>query len=485
MPLLRKTSTIYAEEGQRATKRLKVLENQTSAERTDSNLVPGAAQDSCEPATSPTSASLIDLPNELFDLIITHIPTSDLVNLAQQFNHRLRAMSTRAYLVRIKVLRNHKFIYLTQDVPTIAFHLLSAVRLFDSVSMTCDLFYFVEYGKELRNLATSGTGIRSVCIEFHRQDLSLLQDPRVTASLFAFLSVVKKSCHTLRFERHFRDLSFRQLSVAATCPPRRLRQIPERIVLRVLGTFIVSADFLRVPSLMATCRGLLRSPQVTNFQLDDCETQLECDSILAISKFRALESITIRTVRDTALHIQPDFFMRHTKVKSVSLLAYSIYGLSQTCQTAPGLLLHLPRLTRLSITTNHHLGRLTAPGHLRHCHFQAPSSHIQPESTEFCFNMNSSVAFASSFAQHRFKGLELTIRLPNNILDHVAHFQHSGDVCICKVPKDQLLGVEKLLFEVDSFNEVVSVSFLPLYCTRPKHFIGSRLSLGQELPRCC
>ncbi|KIJ93030.1 hypothetical protein K443DRAFT_135135 [Laccaria amethystina LaAM-08-1] len=365
-------------------------------------------QDSCEPATSPTLASLIDLPNELFYLIITHIPTSDLINLAQQFHHQLRVM----------------------NVPAIAFHLLSAVRLFDSVFLTCDLCYFIEYGKELRNLAINGTSVRSVCVKFHRKDQSLLQDPRVTASLLAFLSVVKKSCRILRFDCHFHDLSSRQLSVAATCPPQRLCQIPEWIVLRVLGTFAISADFLRVPSLMATCRGLLQSSQVTHFQLDDCKTQLECDSFLAISKFRSLTSITIRTVHDTPLYIQPDFFMRHTKVNLVSLLAYSIYGGSQTHQTTESLF-HFLCLTHLNLTTNH-FGRLTCPGRLCHCHLQAPSSHIQPELAEFCSNMNSLVAFVSSFAQHRFKGLELTIDLPDNILDHVAHFQHSGDICSCK-----------------------------------------------------
>lgn len=434
--------------------------------RTDPNIelcvnrLPSAAHGSRSLTTDPVS--FLDLPSELFDLIITHIPTSDLINLAQQFNYRLRAESTRAYLIRIGVLQIHNCIYLTQDVPAIAFHLLSAVQLFDEISLVCDLYYFVEYGKELRNLVITTARVRSIRIEFHEEEKSLLHDPRTSASLLAFLAVVKESCHTLRFERHHRDPSYRQLTVAASCPTRRLRPLPARAVLKGLSMLVISANFLRVPGLMAACRGLLQSPHVYNFQLDDCETQLECDGVLAISKFRALESITIRTVCNITIYIKPAFFHRHTKIDAVSLCAYAISRCSPTPPTPPtpsGSLFPLPRLARLSLTTNHHLRGLEGPSHLRRCFLQTPNSYIQPESVEFCFNMNSYFTFVPSLAKHQFKGLELVVRLPNHILEHVAHFQHSGDVCFCKdFMGHRLLGVEKLEVEVDSFNEVVAVS---------------------------
>jgi hypothetical protein len=149
-------------------------------------------------------------------------------------------------------------------------------------------------------------------------------------------------------------------------------------------------------------------------------------------------------------------------INTLSLYAYAIYG-SATHPAAAGSRIPLPGLTHLNLTTNHCLRMLEGPDRLRRCYLQTPNSFVQPQSVEFCSNMNSLCTFASNFAQYHFKGLELSIQLPNSILYHVAHFQHSGDVCSCvSFPSRLLLGVETLEVDVDSFNTVVAVSSFPL-----------------------
>jgi hypothetical protein len=149
-------------------------------------------------------------------------------------------------------------------------------------------------------------------------------------------------------------------------------------------------------------------------------------------------------------------------INTLSLYAYAIYG-SATRLAAAGSRIPLPGLTHLNLTTNHCLRMLEGPDRLRRCYLQTPNSFVQPQSVEFCSNMNSLCTFASNFAQYHFKGLELSIQLPNSILYHVAHFQHSGDVCSCvSFPSRLLLGVETLEVDVDSFNTVVAVSSFPL-----------------------
>jgi hypothetical protein len=402
---------------------------------------------------------LLDLPNELFDLILADVPTCDLLNLTQQFHLRLRAVSARAYLKRINVLHNYNIIYLTRDVPVNVFQLLSTVQLFDHISLVCDLYYFVEYGKELRDLAMTKARVRSLRINFHPNEKSLLNDPKTSASLVAFLTIVQESCHTLCFERQLRDPSYQQLTNAATCSTRQLRPLPARFTLTGLSSLTISAFILKVPNLAPACRALLRSPEVDAFQLDDCRSQRECDGVLAMSTFPVLKAITIRTVHNTAMYVKPAFSLRHPEIDSMSLYGYAIYGRS-TPAPAPKSLFPLPRLSHLNLTTNHYFRRLESPSHLRRCFIQTPNSFIQPESVEFCSNMNSLSTFITSLAQHHFEGLELAIQLPNSVLYHAAHFQHSGNVCSCITPTGyQLLGAEKLEVEVDSFNTVVAVSF--------------------------
>ncbi|EDR12467.1 uncharacterized protein LACBIDRAFT_323723 [Laccaria bicolor S238N-H82] len=376
-------------------------------------------------ASRPPTAvtiSFLDLPSELFALIMTYLPTSDLLNLAQQFNDRLRAESTRAYLIRTRILHNHNVVYLTRDVPAIAVQLLSAVQLFEEVSLVCDLFYFVQYGRELCNFAMTKTSVRSLCINFHPQEKSLLGDRRTSSSLVAFLTIVNECCRTLTFQRQLRDPSYRKLTIAR--PTRRLCPLPAHITLPRLSALTISAVILGVPSLATTCHRLLQSPQVQTFQLDDCKTQQECNGVLAISTFPLLESIIIRTVDNTILCIEPAFFLRHAMVNTLSLYAYAIYD-SATHPAAPRSRVPLPGLTHLNLTTNHYLWMLEDPDRLRRCYLQTPNSFAQPQSVEFCSNLNSLCTFASSLTQYHFKGLELSIQLPNSILCHVAHFQHS------------------------------------------------------------
>lgn len=438
---------------------LLILDIQTSVPQTDTNVELAVSQLPKDILPAATPSALLDLPNELFDLILAHLPTSDLLNLTQQFHLRLRAVSARAYLKRIDVLHNHNIIYLTRDVPVIAFQLLSAVRLFDHISLVCDLYYFVEYGRELRDLALTKARVRSLRINFHPNEKALLNDPRTSASLVAFLTIVQESCHTLSFERQLRDPSYQRLTNAATCSTRQLRPLPARFILTGLSSLTISAFILRVSNLATACRALLQSPEVDTFQLDDCRSQRECDGVLAMSTFPVLKAITIRTVHNTAIYLKPAFFVRHSEIDSVSLYAYAIYGRS-TPTAAPRSLFPLPRLSHLNLTTNHYFRRLESSSRLRRCFLQTPNSFIQHESVEYCSNMNSLFTFVSSLAQHHFEGLELAIQLPNSILYHAAHFQHSGNVCSCITPTGhQLLGVEKLEVEVDSFNTVVAVSF--------------------------
>ena len=440
-----------------------VVVNPASTPRSDTNMqlivnqLPKAALAS--PPSTAVTTSFLDLRSELFALIMTYLPTSDLLNLAQQFHDCLRAESMRAYLIHIGVLHNHDVVYLTRDVPAIATQLLSAVQLFDEVSLVCDMFYFVEYGKELCNFATTKARVRSLCINIHPKEKALLDDTRTSSSLVAFLTIVNECCHTLTFQQQLCDPSYRRLTIV--CPTRRLH-LPAHLTLPHLSMLTISAIILRIPTLATICRRLLQSPQVKTFQLDDCKTQSECNGVLAMSTFPVLGSITIRTVDNTILYIEPAFFLRHAMINTLSLYAYAIYG-SVTRPATAGSRIPLPGLTHLNLTTNHCLRMLEGPDRLRRCYLQTPNSFIQPQSVEFCSNMNSLCTFASNFAQYHFKGLELSIQLPNSILYHVAHFQHSGDVCSCvSFPSCLLLGVETLEVDVDSFNTVVAVSSFPL-----------------------
>ena len=98
---------------------LQVLVNPASAPWIDTNMelivnpLPKSALVSCP----PTTATFLNLVSELFAFIMTYLPTSDLLHLAQQFNDRLKAESTWAYLIRINILHNHDVVYLTRDVP--------------------------------------------------------------------------------------------------------------------------------------------------------------------------------------------------------------------------------------------------------------------------------------------------------------------------------------------------------------------------------
>jgi len=174
--------------------------------------------------------------------------------------------------------------------------------------------------------------------------------------------------------------------------------------------------------------------------------------------FPILKAITIRTVHNTTMYVKPAFFLRHSEIELVSLYAHAIYG-CLTPTPAPRLLFPLPRLSHLNLMTNHYFRRLES-SQLHHCFLQTPNSFIQAESVEFCSNMNSLSTFVTSLAQYHFEGLELAIQLPNSILYHAAHFQHSANVFCCITPTGHhLLGVEKLEVEVDSFNTVIAVNF--------------------------
>ena len=456
---------------------LQVLVNTASAPRIDTNmeLIVNPLPKSALVSRPPSAATFLDLPSELFALIMTYLPTTDLLHLAQQFNDRLKAESTRAYLIRINILHNHDVVYLTRDVPAIAVHLLSAVQLFDEVSLVCDLFYFVEYGKELCNFAMTKARVRSLCINFHPKEKSLLGDRRTSSSLVAFLAIVNECCRTLTFQRQLRDPSYRKLTIAR--PTRRLRPLPAYVTLPRLSTLTISALILGVPSLATTCRRLLQSPQVKTFQLDDCKTQQECNGVLAMSTFPVLGSIIIRTVDNTVLSIEPAFFHRHATINTLTLNAYAIYS-SATLPAVPRSQIPLPGLTHLNLTTNHDLRMLEGPDQLRRCYLQTPNSFVQPQSVEFCSNLSSLCTFASNLAQYHFKGLELSIQLPNSILYHVAHFQHSGDVCSCiTFPSRRLLGVETLEVDVDSFNTVVAVSSFPLPFVRKSEYFSRIISI--------
>ncbi|EDR07909.1 uncharacterized protein LACBIDRAFT_327691 [Laccaria bicolor S238N-H82] len=119
-----------------------------------------------EPDTfcSPDPASptlLLDLPNELLHVILGNLTDSDLLSPALLFNRRLRANAARTYLARANIIGNNNgYIYIKDIVGCMAIILLSTMPLFDKISLTCDLFYVVEYGRHLRKLIAATPQVR-------------------------------------------------------------------------------------------------------------------------------------------------------------------------------------------------------------------------------------------------------------------------------------------------------------------------------------
>lgn len=435
------------------------------------------------PSSDPASpALLLDLPNELLQLILCNLTDSDLLSPALLFNRRLRANAAHTYLARAGIIEHHNgYIYIKDIVGRTAIVLLSTTPLFDEISLTCDLFYVVEYGRHLRKLIAATPRVRSVCIEFDERETELLHDTRILEPLIAFLASLRDTCFSLQLQRSrsYFTPPTRSLTIPLHRPTRPVRQLPTRGLLKGISSLAVSADLTRIPSLLELCRSIfvIVSSHVEDFQLEDCSSQQDCDSILSLINFPKLRTFSIRSLSHVTISIKVAFFKQHSLVKTVFLFSNPLNGLTPT---APKSALSLPPLTHLFLSANYRLLKLQDASLLQECFLQAPNIRPRPSQVEFCLNVNTLLAVLAPLTKYRFNNLKLVISLPSRIPDHVEQFLVYPEVqCVCRKPDSvRLSGVQTLEFMVDSFDYTIavsSVSFVEWF-----HYL--HLSQRTELP---
>ena len=414
------------------------------------------------PSLDPASpALLLDLPNELLQLILSNLVDSDLLSPALLFNRRLRANVAHTYLARAGIIENDGYIYIRDIVGRRAIVLLSTTPLFDEISLICDLFYIVEYGRHLRQLIAATPRVRSICIEFDERETELLHDTRTLEPLIAFLASLRDTCFSLQIQRSrsYFTPPTRSLTIPLNRPKRPICQLPTRGLLKGINSLTVSADFTRIPSLFGICRSIfiIARSQVEDFQLEDCSSQQDCDSILSLINFPRLRTLSIRSLSHVTISIKVAFFKQHSLVKTVFLFSNPLNGLTPT---APKSVLSLPPLTHLFLSANYRLLKLQDASFLQECFLQAPNIRPRSSQVEFCLNMNTLLAALASLSKYRFNSLKLVISLPSRIPDHIEQFLVHPEVqCLCRKPDAvRLSGVKTLEFMVDSFDYTVAVS---------------------------
>ncbi|EDR08412.1 uncharacterized protein LACBIDRAFT_297043 [Laccaria bicolor S238N-H82] len=306
---------------------------------------------------SASPALLLDLPNELLQLILCNLTDSDLLSPALLFNRRLRANAAHTYLARTGIIEHHNgYIYIRDVVGRTAIVLLSTTPLFDKISLTCDLFYVVEYGRHLRKLIAATPRVRSVCIEFDEREMELLHDTRILEPLIAFLASLRDTCFSLQLQRSrsYFTPPTRSLTIPLHRPTRPVRQLPTWGLLKGISSLAVSADLTRIPSLLELCRSIfvIASSHIEDFQLEDCSLQQDCDSILSLINFPKLRTFSIRSLSHVTISIKVAFFKQHSLVKTVFLFSNPLNGLTPT---APKSALSLPPLTHLFLSANYRL----------------------------------------------------------------------------------------------------------------------------------
>jgi hypothetical protein len=326
------------------------------------------------PSPDPASpALLLDLPNELLQLILGNLIDSDLLSPALLFNRRLRANVAHTYLARAGIIENKGYIYIRDIVGRTAIALLSTTPLFDEISLTCDLFYVVEYGRHLRQLIAATPRVRSIRIEFDERETELLHDTRTLAPLIAFLASLRDTRFSLHLQRSRSYFSppTRSLTIPLNRPTRPVCQLPNRDLLKGINSLTVSADLTRIPGLFQICRSIfITSSQVEDFQLEDCSSQQDCDSILSLINFPKLRTLSIRSFSHVTISIKVAFFKQHSSVKTIFLFSNPLNRLTPT---APKSVLSLPPLTHSFLSANYRLLKLQDASFLQECFLQVPN----------------------------------------------------------------------------------------------------------------
>jgi len=401
-------------------------------------------------------------------------------------SYRLRNISCDAYLrhhSKSHIIPNgldQATVSLQGHIPSNVLHLLTSFSVVaprtQEILLDCDIFNLVKFVQDLCRF-TAANSVTRLRLTYPRQgypnyvlDNGLV--PYAVLSLLASFYQPGRAQKSIEIrpsdvQHAFPDQDLQahhcQSKVPRSCTPayKRLYRRAAQAV-HSLSSARIHSSFLLLPSPLPMSSLLLCSKSMSAFTLE-CHTVDQCDLLLPLINFPALEAFSLRVEDHNGIKMPPGFFRRHGKLELLRLHNFS----SQPGHGYPLDLSHLPALTHMALSSNFASWNIAKASTLAYLHV-SPLTFLgtPPDTPRYCSAVRElCILIQGSSNAHLPDKFTLHIAFPYKLSNHVqftsASFPPSFP-CLCASvgPRHSIPRVKSLEVSIDLFDQHTYVSVI-------------------------